>query len=204
MVVLLFSLAVSLDSLGVGVSYGLRRIRVPMPSVMLICLNSALLVALSMLAGRWLAGWLNPLAARRLGSLLLVGVGAWISLQAWAQQAAARGGETLLRFRVPGLGLVVQVLQEPARADLDRSGSINAGEAVLLGLALSLDALGAGFGAAVAGMDGRLAPWLVGVFNWALLSLGLFLGGRLGERGWGERGAWVPGLVLVLLGIFKI
>ncbi|WP_081833596.1 manganese efflux pump [Geomicrobium sp. JCM 19055] len=47
--------------------------------------------------------------------------------------------------------MVIQILKKPTAADVDNSGTISVKEAVLLGVALSLDAFGAGFGASMLG-----------------------------------------------------
>ena len=49
------------------------------------------------------------------------------------------------------LGVVIQILRSPSKADMDNSGSISTQEAMWLGIALSLDAFGAGLGAALLG-----------------------------------------------------
>jgi hypothetical protein len=54
----------------------------------------------------------------------------------------------------------VQIISEPAAADVDKSGHISLREAVALGTALPLDAAGAG--AAVSGQLMRLNPGLLG------------------------------------------
>ena len=47
---------------------------------------------------------------------------------------------------------MIQILRKPTVADFDKSGTISAGEALLLGIALSVDSFGAGIGASLLGM----------------------------------------------------
>ena len=61
--------------------------------------------------------------------------------------------EAVAVFRIRPLGLVVKILREPTVADTDTSGMIDIKEALLLGSALALDALGAGLGAAATGYN---------------------------------------------------
>ncbi|MDI5788515.1 hypothetical protein PO124_09275 [Bacillus licheniformis] len=49
------------------------------------------------------------------------------------------------------LGIVIHILRKPTSADIDKSGIITGIEAFLLGFALSIDAFGAGIGAAALG-----------------------------------------------------
>ena len=55
------------------------------------------------------------------------------------------------RFEIRAFGFVVQILKTPTLADFDRSGRITGMEAFVLGVALSLDSLGAGIGIGVLG-----------------------------------------------------
>ena len=55
----------------------------------------------------------------------------------------------LFNWEIRSLGVVIHILKKPTRADFDRSGIITGLEALFLGVALSLDAFGAGIGAAM-------------------------------------------------------
>lgn len=126
-----------------------------------------------------------------------------IARTASAPEAAAVDFSTLLRIHIRGLGIVVQVLREPGRADMDRSGAIDAGEAFVLGAALGLDALAAGFGAALIGF--RLSAVAVVAAAQLLLTwLGLRLGRDYGARWLGKRGFYVPGVILILIGLLQL
>ena len=52
---LALALAVSLDGFGVGVTYGLRGIRIPLASIAIIAVCSGAVIWLSMLAGGFLS-----------------------------------------------------------------------------------------------------------------------------------------------------
>ena len=60
--------------------------------------------------------------------------------------------EKVWKLEIASLGLVIQILRKPTVADFDKSGTISAGEALLLGIALSVDSFGAGIGASLLGM----------------------------------------------------
>ena len=59
--------------------------------------------------------------------------------------------QALFQWEIARFGIIIQILKEPRRADLDRSGMISSKEALWLGLALSLDSCGAGIGMALMG-----------------------------------------------------
>ncbi|MDK2821411.1 MAG: hypothetical protein PWP31_1376 [Clostridia bacterium] len=202
---LLLALAVSLDGLGVGLSYGLRKIRVPLISLILVSIVSMAASFLSMSIGHFLARIFNPTLAGRLGAIILLILGITIILEAYLKKDEfLTTEETLLKFRLPRLGLVIQILKEPSKADQDFSGSISSREALTLGIALALDALGIGFGAAAAGFSLLWVPIYIGLCQLALVSSGLFLGQKLEVENLGKRGAAIPGLILIALGLWRL
>lgn len=208
--VILFALAVSVDGFGVGLAYGMRSIRISLLPLLVICVTSALAITISMYFGTLVASLFTPETAGRLGAFILILVGIWIIYEAWSkwkkvhEPEKAETDSCLMRFKIPGIGIVIQILKEPQEADFDRSGNINNKEALFLGFALAMDALGAGFGAAVAGYQMLLVPIFVGTFKFILVSGGLWLGRRNFFSSLGITGSLLPGIILIMLGISQI
>jgi putative sporulation protein YtaF len=201
--------ALSLDSLSVGLLYGARRIRLPAAATLIVAGASGLLLSLAMAGGSLLAGLLPPHLAGAVGGLLLMGVGLWIAWGALrpkacveASEAAAEPFRRVLRLQLGSALVVIEILREPGRADLDRSGSISLWEAGLLGIALALDSVAAGLGAGLAGAN-WLLPVLACALSWLFLSAGGWVGARVPFKLEGRWGA-VHGLVLLLLGLLRL
>ena len=206
--IILFSLAVSADGFGVGLAYGMRNIRISLTPLLVICITSTAAIAVSMYFGFLVASLFTPEIASMLGGFILIAVGAWILFGAWSRWRKIKNpyikekkDPYLMRFRIPGFGIVIQILKEPEEADFDKSGNINYKEAMFLGFALAMDAFGAGFGAAVAGYHVLLVPIFVGVFKFILTSAGLWLGQRSFMSSLGVVGSLLPGIILIMLGI---
>ncbi len=208
------ALALSVDSLTVGLVYGARGIRLPARGLLVVCLVSAAVLGAAMFVGQAAALTLGGIWAQRLGAGLLMAVGAWVTWQAWRSAGVARPDlhppaepasdpVPVLTWRVPALRLVITILREPVAADMDRSGSINTGEAVLLGLALATDSVGAGLGAGMAGFSPLRLPLLVGLAGWGSLYAGCQLAALLPRR---LQGRWsvLHGLVLLALGVTRL
>ena len=208
----LLALALSLDSLTVGLLYGVRGIKLSWNAMLIVSLATGLLLSAAMGGGRMMASWLEPGVAQRLGALLLTGVGLWITYQTWRSHrqggaaAAAlptEGPLKVWRLRLGDVRLVIEILREPGAADMDRSGHINPLEAVFLGVALALDSIAAGLGAAMAGFSPYGLPLAA-----AAGSFGLMFVGSRGARLLPFRleGPWsmVHGLVLVFLGVYRM
>ncbi|MEW9670731.1 sporulation membrane protein YtaF [Ammoniphilus sp. 3BR4] len=219
----LFALAfaVSLDSFGVGISYGLRKIKIPIFSIFIITGCSAVLVLLSMQLGKWLSGFISMETANIIGAIILIGIGCWaifnlyhnretsqseIPLSSAASEEAMETTEPLpvLKIEIKTLGLVIHILKKPTAADVDRSGTITGAEAALLGVALSLDGFGAGIGAALMGYS----PWLTALLFSVLCTIFILIGLRLGflysNIQWVKRMSFIPGVILIIFGLSKI
>ncbi len=219
--VLLLALAVSLDSFTVGATYGMRHIRIPVRSILIIAACSFAMVLLTMFAGERLATWIPLDWGKRLGALILCMVGAWslwnvrrtvLLEDHFALRNEREGRENgqkveenpVWTLEIRHLGLVVQVLKKPDIADMDHSGLISAQEALLLGLALSLDSIGAGVGAAMVGFSPWLTAILIGVFSSLFLLSGMRVGLRLAGFRWVQKASFLPGVLLILLGFYKL
>ncbi|SMB99116.1 putative sporulation protein YtaF [Thermanaeromonas toyohensis ToBE] len=202
---LLLALAVSLDGLGVGISYGLRGLRLPWVSLILITFISIVASFFSMLFGKASTLIFPPHLAQKIGAALLLGLGCEILLESYLKGKGEdlQNPRTLLQVRVPRLGLIIAILQEPAKADLDSSGSISPGEALALGLALALDAFGVGLGAGATGFSLTLTPLFIGCTQLILVSAGLWIGRRWHTVSWGKKGAALPGVILISLGLWR-
>ncbi|NLV17088.1 MAG: sporulation membrane protein YtaF [Syntrophomonadaceae bacterium] len=200
---LLLALAVSADGFVVGMAYGARKIRIPIVPLLLICAASMLAIGLSMLAGRALACYFDPHWAERIGAVALMAVGAWFmvqGLQARQENEPEEENYPIATLRIRPLGIIVQILREPSRADLDSSGVISPNEAFFLGAALALDALGAGMGASLSGFGAWTIP-MVGCCKFILVSLGLKWGDTLNSRIFKKWSSLIAGLLLLGLGL---
>ena len=112
---------------------------------------------------------------------------------------------SVARIELRRLGLVICVLRAPQAADMDRSGTISSAEAVLLGFALSLDALGAGVGAAMMGLPALPASLIIAATSGVFLLAGLRFGRRFAARLGGAKAVSVlPGLLLIATGIARL
>ncbi|CAM3789918.1 sporulation membrane protein YtaF [Marinicrinis lubricantis] len=209
--------AVSLDGFSVGITYGMRNIRTPLFSIAIICACSGVLIFFSMQLGSVMLRFISGDVAKVIGAAILIMIGLWSIVQMWMQnrspaehdvvkvQEKGRGEpSTLLHFEIKKLGLVIEILRKPSEADLDRSGNISAMEAAWLGVALSLDAVGAGIGAALISLPALYTSLLIAITCGFFLWTGLKVGSWASRLGWMKRMSLLPGLILIILGISKL
>ncbi|WP_027414773.1 sporulation membrane protein YtaF [Aneurinibacillus terranovensis] len=210
---LALALAVSLDGFGVGVTYGVRRIKIPVRSVVIITACSALIIYTSMHIGKWLAHFLSPQATHVIGGVILIGIGLWAVFHTHSRQKDdeiekkrmdTEDERPVFAIEIKTLGLMIQILRQPTDADMDRSGTISSLEAMFLGLALSLDGFGAGIGAALIGYQPWFTALFIGCINCLFILSGLRLGFIYSDASWIKRMTYLPSMLLILCGVFKM
>lgn len=204
----LLAFAVSLDSFSVGLTYGLRKMHMPLRSITIIACCSAVSLLLAMFVGTILTTFLSPVYAESIGGGILILLGVWVLYQFFKSNASEDptliGEKILFNLEIKSLGVVINILRKPTEADFDRSGSITGLEAFFLGIALSLDAFGAGIGAALLGYS----PWIMAVSVALMSSLFVISGIKLGRIfsgvSWMNKFSFLPGVLLIIIGIIKI
>lgn len=217
--IVLLAFAVSLDSFGVGLNYGLRRIKIPKTSILIIAGFSGMMMFVSMLLGALIAPILPEQYASWTGGAILIIIGLWAFIQMRRQKEHGEEHQDSSLFKteqpVPGpkrvlhlefrrLGIVIEILRTPSTADIDRSGTITSGEAVLLGTALALDAFGAGIGAAFIGLTPWLTAPMIAMFCAIFLWLGYGAGQIASHIAWLRKLSFLPSVILIVLGLSKL
>ncbi|MEW6573366.1 MAG: sporulation membrane protein YtaF [Bacillota bacterium] len=209
--ILLLVFAANLDNLGVGISLGARRIRVPFPSNLLIAVTTSSGTLLTLLAGKWLGSFLSLQHARYAGAMIIIGTGVWVLygelVRAGKKAATGNLAEEANQMRALDTAdqrRITALLTAPPLADADCSGHIDLKEALLLGIALTLNNFAGGFGAGIFGLNPILTAFGVAFFSLLLLWLGIRLGQNCISRWLGGCAGPAAGLLLVLLGILEM
>ena len=208
---IMLAISSNLDNLGVGISYGLRKIRLPFKANLIVAGITSSGTLLSMACGKWIAFYFPVQAANLLGSLTIAAAGLWIIildrkktadgewfLENWASATTLRKIRVLLRART-----LAVLLKDPHLADLDRSGHISSPEAVLLGLALTVSNVSVGLGAGLSGLNLFLATFLVGIFSLLALWSGVSFGNRHTSRLFRDKAKFASGLLLIGIGLYE-
>lgn len=214
---LVLAFAVSLDSFGVGITYGMRKVMIPIRSILIIAFCSGAMIIIAMGIGQGINYFLSPRFAEMIGGGILILIGAWalynISRTQESQQPVKKREEIIVEkqdkkrvwtLEIKKFGIVIQVLRTPMVADIDQSGTISGIEAFVLGIALALDAFGAGIGAALIGYS----PWFTAALIATMSSLFVFLGMKFGrifsDASWMNKASYLPGLILISFGVIKM
>lgn len=206
--VLLLGVAVSIDGLMAGVAYGLRSIRIPASSFLIVGAITAVASALAMCAAVLLGQYIDTFLAMVLGGILLILLGAWNIFHQYLTKNVPSyevEGEVTARKLTISVGrLVISIMAKPETADVDRLGVISPLEAVFLGLAVGADAAVGTFAAALTGSLPLYTPLVVGIIHVICIGAGFTLSDRLISDAWKQRFPFLPGTMLILLGLLRL
>ncbi|UII55143.1 sporulation membrane protein YtaF [Cytobacillus spongiae] len=204
---LLLALAVSLDSFSVGLTYGLRKMKIPFKSIAVIACCSALTLMVAMLIGNFIEKFISTELAESLGGVILILIGAWVLYQFFRPEKTKEilpHEKIIVNFEIKSLGIVINILKKPMSADFDQSGTITGIEAVMLGLALSLDAFGAGIGAAMLGLSPIYLAFTVALMSSLFVFIGIKVGAIFSKNSWIQKISFLPGILLIFIGVWKM
>lgn len=205
----LLGFAVSLDSFTVGLTYGMRKIRIPMKSLIIISSCTFILLLLAMGFGSVIELFISYEAGETIGGIILIGIGIWVLYQFFTSQIEKPTTENkkdvkIIEIEFRSISVVIKILKRPIEADFDQSGVISGKEALFLGLALSLDSFGAGIGAALIDLPPILFSIVITVSSTLFVIAGINIGRIFRNVHWMKSLTFLPGIVLILIGLIKI
>ncbi|MEH7108156.1 sporulation membrane protein YtaF [Bacillus sp. JJ1764] len=204
---ILLAFALSLDSFSVGFTYGLRKMVIPLKSILIIATCTAVSLMVAMSIGHALDKVLSPRVTASIGGIILIALGAWVIVQFFRpekEKETLEHEKTIVNFEIRSLGLAINILKKPMSADFDRSGTITGIEALMLGFALSLDSFGAGIGAAMLGYSPLSLAITIACMSSLFVFFGIKCGAIFHRFEWIQRFTFIPGVLLIIIGIWKI
>ena len=196
--------ALSVDLFVATFAYGAGKIKIPFIPGLVISVVCTLMLFFSLVFGRvitpYIPEFLTGLICR--GILIILGL---IRIFDSAVKSYIKKHARVykrVRFSLFSLNFILNVYANPEEADLDKSKSLSAYEAVYLAFILSLDGMAAGFGA---GLTGISIPYVVAaslIISELTVFLGFYLGNKIAEKT-SKNFSWVSGVLLMLLAVFK-
>lgn len=201
----LIAIAANLDNLGVGIAYGIQKITISHWANLVIAVISLLATWLSGAVGEAISFYLSPQVAGTIGAVMLFGVGIWVITQPIV--TAIKENQPIVDLKISSTKIYVgptEILAYPERADIDLSRDVGHWEAVLLGIALSINAIAGGFDAGAVGVSYLLESALVGVFSFITILAGSYFGKKYAAEQLGKYATVISGTLLILIGAHQI
>ncbi len=198
LLVLGFAISSSIDNFGVGVSYGVTKIKIGFKANLLI----AMIAFLFSITGIYFGGYISKIMPGTLSTLvaalfvLIIGVRIiLITLTAKRKASISKSQKD------KG---ITSYIAEPEQADSDQSGEISITEASVLGVAVSMNALTNGLGAGLMNLPPMYVSTAAALFSFIAIWSGVSLGERvahirIGRFNLGQFSTMISGAILMLI-----
>lgn len=195
----------SADAFLASFAYGSNKIKIPVPTVLIISFVSSGILGIFLFIGGVVRPFLPPEVCSVLCFVVLFLLGMTKILDNLMKSIIRRVGRRSpnIHFSFFHLRFILSVYADPELVDVDRSKSISPMEACSLAIALSLDGMAAGFGAAL----GDVSGFAVFFASFATNAVGVVLGDIIGNRVSSclrFNISWLSGAVLIVLAVLKI
>ena len=209
---ILLAVSSSIDSLGIGITYGIKNTSISGKGKSVIFFVSFIVTIVSLYLGNILKFIFPNFIVNYLGSFLFIIMGIFICFQALKKEEKIENTKTenndsqkTYSFFIKFLGITIKIIKDPGSSDLDKSNKIDSKEALFLILSLSIDSICIVICGSVIGINTYIFPFLIGFFQLFFLGIGNFLGKKLYNFSKLPSNIWsiVSGILLIILGIIK-
>lgn len=185
---LLLAISSSIDSLGIGITYGIKNTKISKLGKIILFVISILTTYISILFGNIIQYIFPNTLTNFLGCFVLVYMGIYICFQALKKEKYSQN-----------------IFNSPISSDLNHSQVIEPKEALFLAIALSLDSFCIGICGSMTDINLNLFPFLVSILQLFFLSMGSYLGIHIRNFCKLPQNIWsiVSGFLLIFIGLFK-
>lgn len=213
MIMLLFlAIALSIDSLGIGLSYGIRRIKISALAMAIISVVTLVICVLAVFLGSLLPLIFSRELAVVLGAIMLAFIGGVIIYNSLKEKEEGeekkkspdKEKRTVFSLVIKVMGITINIIKEPESGDMNKSNEIEAREAFYLAVALSLDSVGAAIGSGAIGTNPYLFAILICIFQTLFLVIGSFWGGKLKIKKRKKHIGAFSGAVLIVIAVINV
>lgn len=197
--------ALSMDTFVSGFAYGSNNIKIPFASVQTINIICSSILGLSFLAGAFLKQYIPSALTVILcfGILFVLGI---VKLLDSITKSIIRKHNRLnreIKFSMFNFHFILNLYADPVEADVDCSRTISPAEAASLAVALSLDGLAVGFGAALGNVNGLTVFLCSLVTNTVGMLSGAYIGDKLARKT-SFNLSWISGALLIVMAMSKL
>ncbi|MGL4740919.1 MAG: sporulation membrane protein YtaF [Sarcina sp.] len=198
--VMLFVLSASLDTFVVSLAYGAKKINIGFLSNLVISLISSSGTFLSMFLGYKLINIISLTVSNLFGTIVLLILGVYFILD-YRKSKNPKNLESLCGNKST---CAKAILAFPEIVDIDKSGSIELKEAIILSLALTLNNFALGLAASVTGLDITVTTLFTFIFSFILIPLGMLASKKIKNKKLTEKCSLISGIIIIFLALIEV
>ena len=182
---ILLAISSSIDSLGIGLTFGIRNTKISNIGKIIIFVISIAIAFISITLGNFIQKIFPNFLTKLIASSILIAIGLYICFKSKKDKESSN------------------YFNNPMSSDLDNSNTIDSKESVFLAIALSLDSFSIGICGSILDANLFLFPLFVSIFQLAFLILGIFIGNRFSKKYKLPQNTWslISGIILIFIGI---
>ncbi len=213
----IISVSSNIDGFAVAVAYGIKKVRISLPANLLIAIISSLGTFLSMSLGEVISRFLPQSVANALGSGVLITIGLWGIWETIREERKDRRSKTyysqsshVLRDESQhqrpfdhGDFSYTSYIENPEKADIDKSGVIDARESIVLALSLTINNVGGGIGAGISGLSVSFVTALTFILSLLAVVVGYYLGKNFSTKLPKTLAGLLSAILIILIGIYE-
>ncbi|PEJ58224.1 MULTISPECIES: sporulation membrane protein YtaF [unclassified Bacillus (in: firmicutes)] len=205
--VLFLAFSSSIDNFGVGITYGIRGIKVGILANLIISIIAFIFSEAGIVSGQYISKVFPGTLSNVIGAFFLLVIGLRIVLLTIPR----KNKEEIINDHEDESNTngLTNYLSSPEKADVDHSGDISSFEAIILGTAVSMNALTNGLGVGLIGLSPFAISIAASIFSFVAIWLGVLLGKKVANvkiGGWslGQFSSIISGIILVLIAIHNL
>jgi putative sporulation protein YtaF len=210
------SISSNVDSFAVALAYGIKKVGIGIPANLLIAFISSLGTCISMLFGEAIGGYLPQTVANALGSGVLITIGLWGMWESIKEGQISRKSkkhtsqaahicrdtppQTLFDHHNFSYSIYIE---NPQKADIDKSGFIDAKESIVLALSLTINNIGSGIGAGISRLNIPFVTVLTFSLSFFAITIGYYLGKNFSAKIPKTLAEFLSACLIILIGIYE-
>ncbi len=195
--------ALCVDSFVASFGYGANKIKIPTVCALIINGICTLFLGISLLAGSLMKDVLNKESASIICFVVLLFMGLIKLCDSYIKSYIRKHKKMEKQFKLSNLNFIFSIYADPEVADADHSRTLSPAEAVLLAIAMSLDGLAVGVGAALSGISPLFTILMSLCIGFVALLFGSFLGRKVSDKMMKDI-TWLGGILLIAVAVMKL
>lgn len=211
---LLLAISSSIDSLGIGITYGIKNMKISFLGKLILFAISFFIAFISIACSNLLKIFLPNSLLNFISSFIFISIGSFILFQTLHKKKNfkknSKGSEEnkepkIYSFFIKFLGITIKIIKDPQSSDLDNSNIIDYKEASFLGFALSLDSFSIGIANSLIDNNFLFFPIFCSGFQFIFINVGFLLGNKINNISKLSNNVFtiISSILLILIGFIK-
>jgi len=200
---LFLAIVLSIDLFAVSFAYGSSKIKIPVKSIIIITIVGSTILGLSIYLGAAILPFMPEWLVNMLSFTILFTLGITKIFDSAIKRYIKKHSNSSkkMEFSIFSIKFILNIYADPKKADVDKSRVISSKEALLVAIAVALDAFALGFGAGLTSINSLQIIAFSLVIDVIAVVCGSFIGSKIAQKT-PINLSWVGGVILIAIAFF--